>query len=125
MNGIRIKDLHPRGCLSFDLKDLLEIIKDEITVATWCCECVEATAISSPYVENLSSSGVLVSTKSLAEAANNTNQVIDGIFTAYINGVEWLRIEAIDSTYWEVYSIDQDVLSKIQGAFKDTLSVSS
>lgn len=125
MNRIRLKDLHPRGYLSFDLKDLLKVIKDEIKISTWRCECVEATAISSPYVENLSSSVLLVSTKSLTEAAKNTNQVIDGIFTAYIDSVEWLRIEAIDSTYWEVYSTDQDVLSKIQGAFNDTESVSS
>jgi hypothetical protein len=53
MNGIRIKDMHPRRVLSFDLKDLLELVKHEINDSMWLCEYVEATATSSPNVEDV------------------------------------------------------------------------
>ena len=97
--------MHPRRVLSFDLKDLLELFKHEINDSMWLCEYVEATATSSPNVEELANNNELVSSCHLVCAAKNTNQVIDGVFRAVSDNIEWLRIEAIDSSYWEVYSL--------------------
>ncbi len=125
MNGIRIKDMHPKGFLLFDLKDILSVVKTEVADSKWSCRDVEATTLRSPHVEEYCKNSDLISCKLLMEAAENTRQVVDGIFSASFNDSEWLRIEAIDSTYWEVFSKSSEVLSKLKEQFNDVECISS
>jgi hypothetical protein len=59
-------------------------------------------------------------------AAEDTVQVIDGVFEAYSPNAKtpWLRLEAIDSSYWEAWTEDPGVLDAFKHTFKDVEELS-
>ena len=57
----------------------------------------------------------------LSEAAHATHQVIWGQFVGMLPHKEdpWVVIRAIDSTFYEVTSVDEAVLATIRSAYSD------
>jgi hypothetical protein len=47
--------------------------------------------------------------------------VIDGVFEAFHCGenIPWIKLEAFDSSYWEVVSPDPAELSRFESHFRD------
>ncbi|HEV7323058.1 MAG TPA: hypothetical protein VGO04_31020 [Ensifer sp.] len=70
----------------------------------------------------MATSGEPVSGWDLAGAAQDTLQVIWGEFAGSLAAAPerlWIRIRAIDSTFYEVATDDETVIERIEAAFDD------
>jgi hypothetical protein len=125
MPTIRIKDMND-GCLAFDFEDLLELPGRQALQSVWRCK-VEG-AISKALPINLADAfnaheghdGLM-----FKKLASETRQVIDGVFEAFNLQSEspWVRLEAIDSSYWEVWATDENILKPLRARFTDVEDV--
>ncbi len=133
MPTLRIHDLE-RGALTFDLSDLLLLLKPSSMKATWMVSSVkssdpsqtwfEAVGDGAEQLEGLADTGVRISGAELAILAANTRQVIWGQFTAFLaDRDEWVTVRAIDSTFYEITTSDKTVLNAIEAAFDDAREV--
>jgi hypothetical protein len=97
--------------------------------ATWSVrdvddEFFDATGAGGAALEQLARSGERVSGARLTELAGDTLQVIWGEFTGYeavSSGIPWVVIRAIDSSYFEVATDDDDAVARIRACFKDVM----
>ncbi len=72
-------------------------------------------------LEALAQSKERISGKLLAKLANSVHQVIWGEFRAYEAQTisPWVIVRAIDSSWYEVETDDEQVLARMRSAFKD------
>jgi hypothetical protein len=115
------------SALSFDLRDILDLLAPRSLKAAWILSAVDAgfpsfdaTGPGNERLEAMAQTGEVVSGKALMAAAQDTVQVIWGTFTAYlpaIPGRQWVAIRAIDSDFYEVITEDRKVVSKIEARF--------
>ncbi len=129
MATIRIYDLK-RGALALDLKDLLRLLAPQSLEAEWIVSTVksskagheffDATGKGGDRLEELVHTGSHLSGSELAALAEDTRQVIWGQFEgSHKQSETWVTIRAVDSTFYEVETEDDVVLSKIKSAYKD------
>lgn len=120
MQGVEIRDLHPLGYLSFDLKDILQCLRADVVCRHWLCEGVECSGEAAQELEGLALVGNTVTGEDLIAIAARTHQVIWGTFKGQLPRElqSTLTINAIDSTLWEVFG-EQACLNKIHATFKD------
>jgi hypothetical protein len=118
MHGLEIHDTDGRS-LSFDLKDVLSCLGEDVTTRTWTISGVECTGEAADDLHRLSDEIVEVPGELLATLAERVDQVIEGEFCGRLIGetVHTLVVRAIDSTLWEVFG-DDGCLSKIRARFK-------
>ncbi|WDZ75177.1 hypothetical protein PWG15_11130 [Ensifer adhaerens] len=119
----------PETVLPFDLRDFLQLLAPHSLRASWRVSAVdtgyswfEATGPGGDVLETMARSGERVGGKDLAAAANDTRQVIWGAFCGSLPTAPdqlWVRIRAIDSTFYEVTTDDETVLGKIEATFDD------
>jgi hypothetical protein len=124
MQGLKIKDLRQTelgGFLNFDLEEIFSAIGNPVIVSTWRCHNVECTGENAERLYELSEEGESVSGKELVEIVAGIFQTIDGEFEAYRDGKEdpWLVVNAVDSSWFEVFSVDSAVLESIKSSFQD------
>ena len=120
--------------LTLDLRHLIELLKPQSLIASWTVSAVEMTDQSfGDYLENvdatgeggirldeLALSGLPTKGTLIANIANDTKQVIWGKFTASLHGQDdWVIIQAIDSTFYEITTADAKVLSRVKATYKD------
>jgi hypothetical protein len=130
MQGLKIRDLGKTelgGFLNFDLKEILAAIGDPVIVSTWRCHNVECTGENAERLYELSEEGQSVSGKELVEIVAGIFQTFDGEFEAYRDGKEepWLVVNAVDSSWFEVLSVDSAVLESIRSSFQDVSALPS
>ena len=120
MPGLEIHDMHPRGFLGFDLKDVLRCLGKDATDRIWRCVNLEVTGEATRELEAVEETGEVLTGERLMSLAERTNQVIWGDFLGRRPGeeTESLRISAIDSSFWEVFG-DEGCLDKVRAAFRD------
>jgi hypothetical protein len=137
MKTIRISDSTPNGVLAVDLSGILRVVGSRAAKSVWRASAVEASIAGHPIVEReeiwgtgdgadeldeLTRSGVRVSGARLVEIAKKVTQIIWGEFKGY-DGPSivdpWIIIIAFDGTWFEVRSIDDEALSRLQASFKD------
>ncbi|WP_407149155.1 hypothetical protein [Bradyrhizobium sp. ORS 86] len=137
MTTLRIYDYRD-GALALDLRDLIDLLAPRSLEASWTVSPVRMNhlelgrsfdefMITGPgqpgqdQLELLAASGSSVSGATLSEAAQETWQVIWGQFVATLPEQRdaWVVIRAIDSTFYEVTSSDEAVLSAIRSTYKD------
>jgi hypothetical protein len=137
MTTLRIYDSRDH-VLALDLRDLITLLAPRSLEASWTVSPVSleypqlgrsieefmVTGASSPgedKLELLAASGSFVSGQALSEAALEARQVIWGQFVATLtnDSSAWVVIRAIDSTFYEVTSVDEVVLNAIQSAYRD------
>jgi len=122
MPAIRIRDLDGSG-LAFDLTELLQVLGSEVLSSRWHCVVEQYVptdgARASLADEYESPSGVVGS--ALVGLAAETRQIIDGRFETFRPGEKepWLRLKAIDSTFWEVSAPNASDLTKFRHRFRD------
>lgn len=122
---IHIKDMRD-GCLAFDLEDLLELLGGQALQSVWRCKVEEAISKTVPInlvdAYNVREGHDGLSFKKLA---SETRQVIDGVFEAFNLHSEspWVRLEAIDSSYWEIWARDENILKPFRARFTDVKNV--
>jgi hypothetical protein len=124
MHGLKIKDLRQTelgGFLNFHLKEIFSAIGDPVSVSTWKCHNVECTGENAQRLYELSEEGQSVSGKELVAIVAGIFQTIDGEFEAYRDGKKnpWLVVNAFDSSWFEVFSVDSTVLESIRSSFQD------
>ena len=124
MQGLKIKDSRQTelgGFLNFDLKDIFSAIGDLVIVSTWKCHNVECAGENAQSLHELSEEGRSVSGKELVEIVKGIFQTIDGEFEAYRDGKEepWLVVNAVDSSWFEVLSLESSVLERVRTSFQD------
>lgn len=128
MKTIRIYDSN-QGSLEVDLKEILSFLDIEGRLSQWTVCEVEAsdeeffsTGEGSKALSELVETGERISGDKLLSIARKTTQVIWGEFKAYKDKespTPWLIAKAIDSTFWEVQSLDQFLLDKIANKCKN------
>jgi hypothetical protein len=131
MATLRIYDLD-QGALAVDLRHLLGLLAPRSLRADWTVSTVkffelghewfEATGHGGEELEKLAQTGSRLSGLYLAALAKDTRQVIWGEFVGAFPEIEegaWVTIRAIDSTFYEVATLDQTVLDKIMSSYKD------
>jgi hypothetical protein len=124
MLGVTIRDMKQTelgGFLSFDLVDIFSAIGDVAIVSTWKCRNVECVGQNAERLYELAETGKKVSGLELSEIANGISLTIDGQFEAYRAGeVEpWILIDAVDSSWFDVFSRDASVLERVRCHFRD------
>jgi len=137
MTTLRIYDYRD-GVLALDLRDLIDLLAPRSIEASWTASPVKLgnpelgrsidefmmTGPGRPgedQLELLAASGSPVSGLMFAEYAHATWQVIWGEFMGILPAQRdiWVVIRAIDSTFYEVTTSDDEVLAKIKSAYKD------
>lgn len=82
----------------------------------------DATGASSEKLEMLAKSGEFITGEALAELAQETRQVIWGQFVGHTDlnsAAVWVTVRAIDSSFFEVITSDENVLSLMKSHFTD------
>ena len=131
MTTLRIYDLK-QHVLALDLRDLLRLLAPGSFDANWIVSTVkssepghewfEATGEGGEQLEELAQHDARLSGSELAALAENTRQVIWGEFVGSRptqSDKTWVTIRAIDSTFYEIDTDDETVLSKISSTYKD------
>lgn len=131
MATLRIYDLK-QHVLALDLRDLLRLLGPGSFEANWVVSTVksskpghewfEATGEGGEQLEALARHNAQLSGSELAVLAENTRQVIWGEFVGSEptqSDKAWVTIRAIDSTFYEIDTVDEAVLSKINSIYKD------
>ena len=121
MQGIRIRDLDEDNYLVFDLKEVLSALGQRALKSEWRCSVEEFLSSEDDYasLESAYNSGRRIAGNELYGMAERTHQVIYGVFEAFEPGGEapWVRVEAVDSSFCEVFSLDRKVLAAVSTAF--------
>ena len=123
MAGIRIHDLTDEHVLAFDLADLLETLGKEAEISSWACsvgECIAQDGARAD-LEDAYGSPVRLTGPEIRALASETLQVVDGVFEAFRPGERqpWIRLEAIDATYWEVFAPEPADLAALRARFRE------
>jgi hypothetical protein len=114
---------------AIDLRDILPVLGPGSRRANWKVRPVatagdamfEATGHGGETLETLSQRLAIVSGPDLLEFAKDTRQVIWGEFVGVLpasGGEAWVTIRAIDSSFFEVATLDETVLRNIRSSFK-------
>lgn len=127
MAGIRIHDRTDDDQLAFDLAELLACLGAKAELSRWSCSVDECIAEDGarPDLEDAYNAPTGVSGSELARLAAETLQVIDGVFEAFRPGERqpWLRLEAIDATYWEALTAKADDLAELRDRFSEVETI--
>lgn len=123
MAGIRIHDTTDEDVLAFDLADLLAVLGEQARLSTWKCSVGECIAQDGarPDLEDAYNARVGLSGAEILALASDTLQIVDGAFEAFRPGERqpWIRLEAIDSTYWEVFAAKEEDLEPLRLRFSE------
>jgi hypothetical protein len=123
MRGIKIRDMVESGqYLAVDLRHVLDALGERAIRSSWKACGVWATgkkAGVAAKLEKLADGKTLTTGMELSRIANNLVQVIDGEFQAFESGntVPWVVIRAVDSSCYEIFSSENDVLDKVRNSF--------
>jgi hypothetical protein len=123
MAGIRIHDSTDEQVLAFDLADLLEALGKAAELSSWKCsvgECI-AQHDARADLEDAFSAASRLSGPEILDLAAESLQVIDGVFEAFRPGEKrpWIKLEAVDGTYWEVFAAAAAELESLRRRFTE------
>jgi len=120
MHGITISDSTPDGFLAINLIDILQAIAPAILTTQWQITSLECLGTTAEQLHQIADNHQLISGKLLLELAAEITQVIDGKFQSYrLNENQpWLIITAIDSTAYDIETVDQRILIKMRQQFQ-------
>ena len=139
---VEVRDKDPRGFLTVELGDLLEIVEPHGRHLIWSVLDLEARSDPAKFkgdlaaVEReikLSSTGLIMSWADLLVFSDSLIEVLEGLFVGckdrdsipkLIPGDEVfsqceIGIEAVDSSMWRVYAREDAILHKVAKAFRD------
>ena len=113
--------------LSFDLRDILDVIGASVFSSHWRCLDLWYTAVKDGKFSEFRERRRSLSGKELVEFAAGVHQSIDGRFIAKKDGANkpWLIILAVDSSWFEVWCSKPKVLEELKSRFAQVSSLSS
>ena len=144
MQVLRISDCDDRGHLSVDLKELLSIVTQQGPELSWVLQHLhvsgdlgkgwsvqtfEQATRQDPF-------GLRLTWPELLYFAERMTQVQEGLIIGLppssnppsisespVDCGAFVIFEAVDSSYWEVHSLDQELLRKIRSRFRNVTAV--
>jgi hypothetical protein len=125
MQGFTITNIHEGGNL-IDLVDILRLLELSISATEWeiyHVECIGGEAANE--LHHLSDKKVRVDGNTLLQLAANVSQVIEGVFVGYKGGQDraWVIVKVVDSTAYDVYSEDENILTLITQNFRNVAAL--
>ena len=125
MRGVQIRDMNESGhVLAVDLQHILDLIGERAILSRWRASEVWVIGKENGEVaqelENLADGLKFISGEHLNRMAHSLVQVIDGEFSAFESGCDlpWLIIRAVDSSFYEVFSTEPEVLNRVRALFR-------
>ena len=120
MRGITISDSTPDGFLAVNLIDILGIIAPAISTTKWQITNLECLGRTAEKLEQLADDKQLISTELLLQLATEITQIVDGKFQGYFlnENQPWLIIAAVDSSAYDVETVDENILNQIRQQFQ-------
>lgn len=120
MHGITISDSTPDGFLAINLIDILEIIAPAIATTQWQITNLECLGITAEKLYQIADDRQLISSELLLKLVAEITQVIDGKFQGYLlnENQPWLIITAVDSSAYDVETVDENILNQIRQQFQ-------
>jgi hypothetical protein len=127
MAAIRIHDLTDDHVLAFDLAELLDALGKPAELSAWKCnvgECI-AQDDAPADLEDAFNAPAGLSGAELVALAAETLQIVDGVFEAFRPSERqaWIKLEAIDSTFWEVFAASEDDLAPLRLRFAEVETI--
>jgi hypothetical protein len=126
---LRVYDSGPSDALRIDLRHLLDVLAPRSLQASWAIspfsarlKYFEATGPGGEKLEAMSEANERVAGRTLTEAAQETRQVIWGEFVGFLptnSEQAWVTIRAIDSSFYEIDTLDKQVVKRVRSSFKD------
>jgi hypothetical protein len=128
MPVLQIHDRLPLGRVAVDPRVVLTMLGERASCASWQVggvapddEALMVVGDAADRLEALAHSQSLVSGTLLSELLQQTLQIIWGEFRAFREGetAPWVIVRAVDSTWCEVETHDEDVLDLVRQSFTD------
>ncbi len=95
----------------------LDLLSSYVSVDTWIVHIERALGESREFYEVPEFWGKKFSHTGLVALYQGLFQTIDGTLTGYVDGNEVIRFQAIDSTFWEITSTDEELLEYFEKKF--------
>lgn len=120
MHGITISDSTPDGFLAVNLIAILEIIAPAIATTQWQITNLECLGTTAEKLCQIADNRQLISSELLLKLVAEITQVIDGKFQGYLlnENQPWLIITAVDSSAYDVETVDENILNQIRQQFQ-------
>ena len=129
MPAIRMQEkerLAGRRARSFDLKDILGVVGEDVLESRWRCRDLWLLASLDEQPESRRIDRLKASGDELMKLAAQTHQTIDGRFEARGEGAvkrPWLVIVAFDGAWFEVWSSKCWAIEKLKAHFASTAEI--
>jgi hypothetical protein len=122
--GLRIADgTRDGGGLTYDLLDLLDAIEPLVSGLAWDVRRISSVWFEvDPWADSWGDAPLRLDGEELRERW--VGQIIDGRFAALDDDREVVVLEAVDSSFWLVWSQDAAVLASVTGRFADVTPIS-
>ncbi len=120
MQGITITDQTTDGFLAVNLIDILQAIAPAVLTTQWQISYLECLGTTAEKLYQIADNQQWISGALLLELAAEITQVIDGKFQSnrFNENQPWLIITAVDSTAYDVESVDESILAQIRQKFQ-------
>ncbi|HIK08796.1 MAG TPA: hypothetical protein IGS52_00770 [Oscillatoriaceae cyanobacterium M33_DOE_052] len=120
MQGITITDQTTDGFLAVNLIDILQAIGPLLLTTKWQFTNLECFGKTAESLYSYADSSSYISGEILVQLAAKITQVIDGKFQAYRGNENqpWLIITAVDSSAYDVETVDENILVKLRQQFQ-------
>lgn len=121
--GVRIADgVRDGGGLNFDLIEVLDALDPFLRGVNWQVRFISSVWMDAdPWSESWADGGLRLDSDALRQRYEG--QIVNGRFAAVSNGREILMIEAVDSSFWLVWSDDCRALAALRDRFVDVTPV--
>ena len=121
--GVRIADgTRDGGGLRFDLLDILDALDPFVGGVIWEVRFISSVWLTTdPWLDSWTDEPQRLDTQALRERYEG--QIINGRFTAVSGSRQVLMVEAVDSSFWLVWSDDPAVLTALSKRFREVTRV--
>ena len=120
MQGITITDQTTDGFLAVNLIDILQAIAPVVLTSQWQISHLECLGKTAEKLYQIADTQEFISGELLLQLAEGITQVIDGKFQGHrVNESNpWLIITAVDSSAYDVETVDEKILSQVRQQFQ-------
>lgn len=120
MQGITITDQTIDGFLAVNLIDILQSIGPAVLTTQWQISHLECLGTTAEQLYQIADTQQWISGALLLELAAEITQVIDGNFQGnrLHENQPWLTITAVDSSAYDVETLDENILAQIRRQFQ-------
>jgi hypothetical protein len=99
---------------------ILSLIGEVLHGSVWKCSGLDCPGKNADTIHNIPDQKQVISGSELLEIMSGVYQTIDGKFEGYLNVEQtpFLIIEAIDSSFFDVWSSDRTIIDKLTSHFE-------